>query len=155
MRNGEGQHEPSWRTTFRIVQGRTLEEWVMIDAQETSGVALNYYLLVRHRTPYHASVLSAQIVFGATFFVWRLVLGTYGTYHFLKHSGQHLPAVFPVGAARALGVALVLASCLQWFWGMGIIKMVMRKMDQLKLKKLRDEEDTTRKLKDIKSGKAL
>ena len=49
----------------------------------------------------------------------------------------------------------MLASCLQWFWGMGIIKMVMRKMDQLKLKKLRDEEDTTRKLKDIKSGKAL
>ena len=113
-------------------------------------MALNFYLLVRHRMPDHISILLSQIVFASCFLVWRLILGTYGTYHYLVYSGQFLPGAFPGGRAHTLSIALVLASALQWFWGVGIIKMGMRKMDKLKLKRLRDEE-MTRKGKGTKA----
>lgn len=106
-------------------------------AQETSGLPLNYYLLVRHRTPDHISVLGAQIAFASCFFVWRLLIGTYGTYHYLKHASDYLPGDFPSLSAKALGVSLVLASALQWFWGVGIIKMVLRKMKRMELRRER------------------
>ena len=95
-------------------------------AQETSGVALNYYLLMRHRSPHHWSVLTSQICFTLCFYIWRLLIGTYGTYHYLYYAGQHLPAEFPDVAARALGIALVVASVLQWYWGLNILRRVVR-----------------------------
>ena len=97
-------------------------------AQETSGVALNYYLLMRHRSPHHWSVLPSQVCFTLCFYIWRLIIGTYGTYHYLYYAGEHLPGEFPDVAARALGIALVVASVLQWYWGLNILRVVFTKV---------------------------
>ena len=61
-------------------------------AQETSGIFLNYFLLMRHRTPDHWSVKGAFVLFVLCFFVYRITLGTYGTYHYVRHYRNHLPA---------------------------------------------------------------
>ena len=60
--------------------------------------------------------------------LWRLLRGTWGTWHYLANAAEHLPAAFPSWQARALGAALVLASILQWYWGWAIIRMVARKL---------------------------
>ena len=98
-----------------------------------SGIALNYYLLMRHRMPDHISILVSQIGFASCFFLWRLIAGTYGTYHYLVYSKAFLPGEFPDSRAQALSVALVLAGGLQWFWGVGIIKMASRKLRRMEL----------------------
>jgi len=97
-------------------------------AQETSGLFLNYYLLMRHRAPTHPTVVLSQALFAVAFFIWRLGIGTYGTYHFLVHAGTHLPPAFPGWKAVSLGTALVAASVLQWYWGVFIVKSVARKL---------------------------
>ena len=97
-------------------------------AQETSGVPLNYYLALRHRMPEHRSIIPAQSLFAMCFFAWRLLIGTYGTVHYVLYAAEFLPPAFPSMQARALGVALVLASVLQWYWGVAIIKMIARKI---------------------------
>ena len=76
-------------------------------AQETSGLFLNYYLLMRHRTPSHPSVLISQVLFAGCFFIWRLGIGTFGTLHFLHGASEYLPASFPAWQARVVGAALV------------------------------------------------
>ena len=43
-------------------------------AQETSGLPLNYYLLMRHRAPDHWSTQAAQVAFAGAFFSWRLLV---------------------------------------------------------------------------------
>ena len=97
-------------------------------AQETSGLFLNYYLLMRHRAPSHPTVVLAQALFAVAFFIWRLGIGTYGTYDFLVQARDHLPPAFPAWKATALGTALVAASALQWYWGVFIVKSVARKL---------------------------
>lgn len=95
-------------------------------AQETSGLPLNYYLLMRHRAPDHWSTRAAQVAFAGAFFSWRLLVGTYGTYHFVYHARDHLPADIPPSQARLLGASLVAANVLQWYWGVTIGKMAAR-----------------------------
>ena len=95
-------------------------------AQETSGVPLNYYLALRHRLPDHPTVLFAQALFAFAFLVWRLLLGTYGTYHYVAYAAGVLPSTFTSLHARALGGTLVLASALQWYWGYVIVKACVK-----------------------------
>ena len=95
-------------------------------AQETSGIFLNYYLLMRNRAGKHWSVLVSQGLFALTFFVWRLGLGTYGTVHFLMHAAEHISPAYARWQVLTLGAALVIASCLQWYWGKLIVKGLMR-----------------------------
>jgi hypothetical protein len=90
---------------------------------------------MRHRTPDHVSISIAQIVFASCFFVWRLVLGTFGTYHYWVHSKDFLPRELSDLWRHMVGVTLVLASALQWFWGVGIIKMASRKLRRLEMKR--------------------
>ena len=87
---------------------------------------LNYYLLMRHRAPDHWSTRAAQVAFAGAFFLWRLLVGTYGTYHFVYHARDHLPADIPSAQARLLGASLVAANVLQWYWGVTIGKMAAR-----------------------------
>ena len=113
-------------TLCRVNHAPTLTALIVM-AQETSGLPLNYFLLMRHRISHsHWSIHAAQIAFATTFAIWRLGLGTYGTYHFVRFSPAHLPPTFPTWHARALGTALVFGSVLQWYWGVTIFRMVTR-----------------------------
>ena len=97
-------------------------------AQETSGIFLNYYLLMRNRAPKHWSVLASQALFALTFFIWRLGIGSYGTYFFLANAAQYQQPQFRSWQTGTLGASLLLASCLQWYWGRLIIKGLMKAM---------------------------
>ena len=96
-------------------------------AQETSSLFLNYYLLLRHRSPDAPSVKILFVVFAACFAVWRLGIGTVGTVYYLRHA-DHLPPDFSALAARCIGGILVGASVLQWYWGVAIVRGVRRKL---------------------------
>ena len=94
-------------------------------AQETSGIFLNYFLLMRYRAPSHWSVLGAQALFALAFFIWRLGLGTWGTLAYWRDFPP-APSAYSHNLAITLGVALVLATVLQWYWGIFIVRSVKR-----------------------------
>lgn len=97
-------------------------------AQETSGVFLNYYLLMRHRRR-DWTVRLAQRLFVLSFFAWRIGLGTYATLDFcllgMGGAWSALPPGVPYrGAAHAaLGLGLVASSAMQWSWARSIVRM--------------------------------
>lgn len=123
-------------TLCRVNHAPTLTALIVM-AQETSGLPLNYFLLMRHRIAHsHWSILASQVGFASCFAIWRLGLGTYGTYHFVRFSSAHLPSDFSTLHARALGTALVFGSVMQWYWGVAIFRMVVRTAS---IKKKKDE----------------
>jgi hypothetical protein len=96
-------------------------------AQETSGIFLNYFLLMRNRAPSHWSVPVSFLGFAICFLVWRLGFGTYGTLHYLTHARDSLGPHYPPLHARIIGGCLVAASLLQWYWGVEIVRSVVSK----------------------------
>ena len=112
--------------------------------QETSGIFLNYFLLMRYRAPSHWSVNASFGCFGLAFFVYRIVIGTYGTVHYALHYQTFLigrPRIFPgnvadmsygkgpwEGPAELVLFTLVAASVLQWYWGAVILRNVYRRL---------------------------
>ena len=88
-------------------------------AQETSGIFLNYYLLLRNRLPSHWTVRVSKKLFGTCFLLWRLGLGTFATLQFWS---QPRASLF----FWTLGTCLCIGSGLQWYWGVKIVKMGRR-----------------------------
>eukprot|EP00308_Calcidiscus_leptoporus_P001612 CAMPEP_0119355424 /NCGR_PEP_ID=MMETSP1334-20130426/4244_1 /TAXON_ID=127549 /ORGANISM="Calcidiscus leptoporus, Strain RCC1130" /LENGTH=292 /DNA_ID=CAMNT_0007369247 /DNA_START=92 /DNA_END=970 /DNA_ORIENTATION=- len=119
-------------------------------AQETSGLALNYFLLMRHRAPDSPRVAISFVVFFALFCIWRLGLGTFGTIHYLFYFSTELPQSFPTWQAYVLALALVAASVLQWYWGIVILRKAARKLS--KEKKPGAEASTTGKVATAPAG---
>jgi len=91
-------------------------------AQETSGVFLNYYLLMRNRLGNHWSVLPSFGMFFISFVVYRLGLNTYGTVHYLLHYRQHMPSRVSEWQAHVVAVCTVSGAILQWYWGGMIVQ---------------------------------
>ena len=62
---------------------------------------------MRHRTPDHWSVPGSFVLFAIAFFVYRIVLGTYGTYHYVRHYFEYLPPSVPrcVRATQQPGIS--------------------------------------------------
>ena len=94
--------------------------------QETSGIFLNYFLLMRNRIPNHWSVSLSFILFAIAFFCYRIVLGTYGTWHYVVNYSDLLPSTVPRWQGHLIAVVLVLASVLQWYWSWHIIRRVQK-----------------------------
>ena len=97
-------------------------------AQETSGIFLNYFLLMRNRTPNHWSVKLSFVLFALCFFIWRLGLGTFATLHYLTHAKDALDEQYPTTQARLIGVSLVAGSTVQWYWGREIANGIRHKL---------------------------
>jgi len=97
-------------------------------AQETSGIFLNYFLLMRNRAPNHWSVTASFVLFALAFFAYRIVLGTYGTYHYVRYYRDYLPPQVPRWQGHLIAPVLVLASILQWYWSVQIGRRVFKKL---------------------------
>ena len=96
-------------------------------AQETSGIFLNYLLLIRNRAPAHWGTMAAQACFMLTFYIWRLGLGTWGTLVYLRDL-EVVTTYHPQLSTKLIGVALVFASIQQWYWGALIFKSFMKRL---------------------------
>jgi len=97
-------------------------------AQETSGLFLNYYLGMRNRLPSHWTILTSQALFALSFFIWRNAIGTWGTYVYLMRPDiVPKPASFNAPTDACLAAALCLASVLQWYWGVEIVRSALRR----------------------------
>ncbi len=98
--------------------------------EETSGIPLYYFLLMRHRVgaSSHWTVSASFVAFACCFFVWRLLVGSYGSLHYLWNYKEYvLPTSFPNWQAHMLGAILALASVLQWYWGLSIARSFQRR----------------------------
>ena len=94
-------------------------------AQETSGIFLQYFLLMRNRQPDHPTIAISFVLFAICFFTWRLGLGTWGTLHYMAH---YRTLEVPLWQGHILGGLLTLGSVLQWYWGLFIVKSAVRKV---------------------------
>ena len=56
---------------------------------------------MRHRAPDHWSVYVSFVLFAIAFFAYRIVLGTYGTYHYVRYYHEYLPPGVPRCARSA------------------------------------------------------
>ncbi len=100
---------------------------MVLMAQESSSVFLNYFLLMRHRKAGHWATNASFLAFYFCFCLWRLILGSYGALAFVLRRHE-LPANFPSGDARRLDAALFLATALQWYWGVHIGRGLWRRL---------------------------
>lgn len=57
------------------------------------------------------------MLFAAAFFVYRIGLGTFGTYFYVRYYNEYLPSTVPSWQGHLIAVVIVLASLLQWYWG--------------------------------------
>jgi len=99
-------------------------------AQETTGVFLNYFLLMLHRAPNHWSTTASFVLFAICFFVFRIVLGTFGTLHYVLYYREYMSAQVVAWQAHLIAPVLVLASVLQWYWGWAILQKVRRHLQE-------------------------
>ena len=76
-------------------------------SQETSTLFLNYVLLIRNRARAHWSFAPAFVAFAGCFFLWRLVLNSFGTAHFLYHKGSADATGVPDWLANVTAVVLI------------------------------------------------
>ena len=95
-------------------------------SQETSTLFLNYVLLIRNRARAHWSFAPAFVAFAGCFFLWRLVLNSFGTAHFLYHKGSADATGVPDWLANVTAVVLTAAAGLQWWWGWSIVQNLLR-----------------------------
>ena len=68
------------------------------------------------------SFAPAFVAFAGCFFLWRLVLNSFGTAHFLYHKGSADADGVPDWLANVTAVVLTAAAGLQWWWGWSIVK---------------------------------
>lgn len=106
-------------------------------AQETSSVFLNIFQLLRGRLSDDSTIVKVSfLLFVLSFVGYRLVLYTLSTLHFVieTRNPSSLPPHVKQWKADGIAIGLLAASILQWWFGYGIYRKIMKELKKKKKK---------------------
>jgi len=99
-------------------------------SMEISTPFLNYATLMRNRSERRDWVVIASgVTFAFLFFVFRLVLNTYGAFVLWAHRGRAVPQGVPKWQFWFVFIAVVIGALVQFFWFPAVVKAFMTKLD--------------------------
>ena len=109
-----------WRNQCLIYQAAIMMTF------ETSSIWLNPLLLLRHRRPRKdLTVTRLRTLFGLSFCIWRLGMGTWGLYEFYtKGFWWLLTTAHPVEIWTCCAM-LISGQALQYYWGVRIVLQML------------------------------
>lgn len=95
-------------------------------SMEISNLPLNYMCFFRHREGFNLSVKISSALFAILFFVFRIVLNTYGAVFLVWRQDESLPARVPAWQRYFLLMAIAAGAILQFWWGNKVIQALAK-----------------------------
>lgn len=95
-------------------------------AMEFSTPFLNYYIYFRNRPGWSKTYVTiASNCFAGTFFTFRVLINTYGSYYLWKEFDIAFPPVVPMWQRWFLLVAFIAGAVIQWFWAYKVVQAIL------------------------------